>query len=232
MWNSDHSRLHKTTPRAVHIRSGPMEEVRHIARSQEKHWPKFFRQYRRACMSWVNRRRGTGQQSIHLWSSSRVIYFDRLWIFVDSAPVRLSTVITFLLVFVFVSWRFRSKGWIASLYNGAIAALFTFFLYEILFNLTGGFPPTDVLPLWGVGLLVCSLLLGLLQARRHFALRRLSILLFSAFIVDWFLWVLAGFPFNLPSTQPLNLIAEVFNVTTKLLLPFGYATGLAADREG
>jgi len=163
-------------------------------------------------------------------SSSPMIYLDRLWILVGSAPVRLSTVITFLLVFVFVTWRFRSKGWIAAFYNGVAAALFTFFLYEVLFNVTGGFPPTDMLPFWGVGLLVCSILLGLLQAARHFALRRLSIVLLSAFIVDWFLWILVGFPFNLPSTQPLNLSAEVFNVTTKLLLPFGYATGLSLRR--
>ncbi|MGA2239683.1 MAG: hypothetical protein ABSG74_10775 [Candidatus Bathyarchaeia archaeon] len=45
--------------------------------------------------------------------------------------------------------------------------------------------------------------------------------LLTAFIADCFVWILVGFPFNLPSTQPLNLSAEVFNVTTKLLLPFG-----------
>jgi hypothetical protein len=159
-----------------------------------------------------------------------MIYLDRLWIFVGSAPVRLSTVITFLSVFVFVTWRFRSKGWIGAFYNGVVAALFTFFLYEVLFNVTGGFPPTDILPFWGVGLLVCSILLGLLQAGRHFGLQRLSIVLLSAFIVDWFVWILVGFPFNFPSTQPLNLVAEILNVTTKLFLPFGYATGLAVNR--
>jgi len=159
-----------------------------------------------------------------------MIYLDRLWIFVGSAPVRLSSVITFVSVFVFVTWRFRSRGWMVAFYNGVVAALFTFFLYEVLFNVTGGFPPTGILPFWGVGLLVCSILLGLLQAGKHFALQRLSIVLFSAFIVDWFMWILVGFPFNLPSTQPLSLSAELFNVTTKWLLPFGYATGLALYR--
>jgi hypothetical protein len=159
-----------------------------------------------------------------------MIYLDRLWIFVGSAPVRLSTVITFLLVFVFVSWRFRSQGLVAASYNGAVAALFTLFLYEVLFNVTGGFPPTDVLPLQGVGLLVCSIILGLLQAGKHFTLRKLSIVLLSAFVVDWLVWILVGFPFNLPSSRPLSLSAEAFNVTTKLLLPFGYAAGLALHR--
>jgi hypothetical protein len=74
-----------------------------------------------------------------------MIYLDRLWIFAGSAPVRLSTVITFLSVFVFVTWRFRSKGWMDALYNGVVSALFTFFLYEVLFNVTGGFPPTESL---------------------------------------------------------------------------------------
>jgi len=169
---------------------------------------------------------------MHVRSSSPMIYLDRLWIFVGPAPIRLSTVMTFLSVLVFVTWRFRSKGWVAAFYNGVVAALFTFFLYEVLFNVTGGFPPTGILPFWGVGLLVCSILLGLLQARKHFALRRVSIVLLSVFIVDWFVWILVGFPFNFPPTQPLNLSAEVFNVTTKLLLPFGYATGLALNRQG
>lgn len=77
-----------------------------------------------------------------------MIYLDRLWLFVGSAPIRLSTVITFLAVFVFVGWRFRVRKRTA-LYNGFVAALFTFFLYEVLFNITGRFPPTDMLPLWG-----------------------------------------------------------------------------------
>ncbi|HEV2225554.1 MAG TPA: hypothetical protein VGR56_01970 [Nitrososphaerales archaeon] len=160
-----------------------------------------------------------------------MIYLDRLWIFFGSAPIRFSTVITFMLVFVFVVWRFRSKGWISALYNGFVATGFTFFLYEVLFNVTGGFPPTDMLPLWGVGLLVCSILLGLLQAHGHFTLQRLSMALTFAFVLDWIVWVLVGFPFNLPSTEPLNLIAEAFNVTTKLLLPFGYAIGLVARKD-
>lgn len=111
------------------------------------------------------------------------------------------------------------------------SCFFTLFLYEILFNVTGRFPPTGNLPLWGIVLLVCSILLGLLQARKHFALQRLSIVLLSAFVVEWFVWILVGFPFNFPSTQPLNLMAEVFNVTTKLLLPLGYATGLAVQKR-
>jgi len=158
-----------------------------------------------------------------------LIYVDGFWVFVGSAPVRLSTILTFLLVFVFVAWRFRVKGWATALYNGYVAALFTLFLYEVLFNVTGGFPPWDMLPSWGVGLLVCSMLLGLLQAKNHFVPRRLSMVLFSAFIVDWFVWILVGFPFNLPSTEPFNLVAEFFNVSTKLLLPFAYATAMSAS---
>jgi hypothetical protein len=158
-----------------------------------------------------------------------LIYLDRLWVFVGSAPIRLSTVITFLAVFVFVAWSLRARKRTA-LYNGFVAALFTFFLYEVLFNITGRFPPTDMLPLWGVGLLVCSMLVGVIQAKNHFVLGRLSMILFFAFLIDWFVWVLVGFPFNLPSTQPLNLVAEAFNVSTKLLLPFSYATGLQSAK--
>jgi len=104
------------------------------------------------------------------------------------------------------------------------------FLYEVLFNITAGFPPWDMLPFWGVGLLACSMLLGLLQAKNHLVPGGLPIILFSAFIVDWLVWILIGFPFNLPSTDPLNLAAEFFNVSTKLLLPFAYATGLSARK--
>jgi hypothetical protein len=154
-----------------------------------------------------------------------LIYLDRLWLFVGSAPIRLSTIATFLAVFVFVAWRFRASK-ITALYNGLVATLFTFFLYEVLFNITGRFPPTDVLPVWGLGVLVCSMLLGILQAWNHFVRGRLPMILLSAFLVDWLAWVLIGFPFNLPSTQPVNLVAEALNVSTKLLLPFGYATGL------
>ena len=137
---------------------------------------------------------------------------------------------TFLLVFVFVAWKLRIKGLATALYNGSVSALFMLFLYEVLFNITGGFPPWDMLPFWGVGLLASSMLLGLLQAKNHFVPRRLSTILFSAFIVDWLVWILVGFPFNLPSTEPLNLVAEFFNVSTKLLLPFAYATALSARK--
>jgi len=111
-----------------------------------------------------------------------LIYIDGLWVFVGSAPIRLSTILTFLLVFVFVAWSFRVKGWIAAFYNGSVAALFTLFLYEVLFNVTGGFPPWDMLPLWGIGILACSMLLGLLQVKNHLVQRRISMLLFSAFL--------------------------------------------------
>ncbi len=111
-----------------------------------------------------------------------------------------------------------------------MSALFMLFLYEVLFNITGGFPPWDMLPFWGVGLLASSMFLGLLQAKNHFVPRRLSTILFSAFIVDWLVWILVGFPFNLPSTEPLNLVAEFFNVSSKLLLPFAYATALSARK--
>jgi len=132
-------------------------------------------------------------------------------------------------VFAFVAWKFRARKRTA-LYEGVVAALFILFLYEVLFNVTGGFPPTGMLPFWGVGVLVCSMLLGILQAKNHFVLGRLPIILLSAFAVDWLVWILVGFPFNLPSTQPLNLLAEAFNMSTKLLLPFGYATGLQGGK--
>lgn len=159
-----------------------------------------------------------------------MIRFEGLWVFVGAAPIRLSTIVTFLLVFVFVAWRFRVKGWATAFYNRAVSALFMLFLYEVLFNIAGGFPPWDMLPLWGVGLLVCSLLLGLLQAKKHFVPRKFSTVLFSAFMVDWAVWILVGFPFNLPSTEPLNLMAEFFNVSTKLLLPSAYATALRSRK--
>jgi hypothetical protein len=152
-----------------------------------------------------------------------------LWLFVGSAPIRLSTVITFLAVFLFVAWKFRARKR-TGFYNGFVAALFTLFLYEVLFNITGRFPPTDMLPFWGVGLLACSMLLGILQAKNHFVRGKLSMILFLAFLIDWLVWVLIGFPFNLLSAQSLNLVAEAFNVSTKVLLPFGYATGLQSAK--
>ena len=154
-----------------------------------------------------------------------MIYLDGLWLVVGSAHIRLSTVITFLAVFAFVAWKFRTDRK-SAFYNGVIAALATLGLYEVLFNLTGGFPPFDLLPFWAVGLFVCSMVLGLLQAKNHFVWGRLPVILLSAFVIDWLIWVQVGFPFNLPSTQPLDLAAEGLNVTTKLLLPFGYAIGL------
>jgi len=159
-----------------------------------------------------------------------LICVEGFWVFVGAAPIRLSTMMTFLLVFVFVAWRFRIRGWATAFYNGSVSALFMLFLYEVLFNITAGFPPWDMLPFWGVGLLACSILLGLLQAKNHFAPRRLSAILFSAFIVDWLVWILVGFPFDLPSTKQLNLVAESFNVSTKLLLPFAYAAALNASK--
>ncbi len=158
------------------------------------------------------------------------VYLDRLWVFFGPAPIRLSTIVTLIVVLAFVAWRFRSEGLRAALYNGVVAALFAVFLYDALFNLAGEFPPTDMLPPSGVALMVGSIVLGLLQAYRHFVSRRLSVTLFSALMLDWAVWQLTGFPFNLPSTQPLNLVEEAFNVTTKLLLSLGYAIGLAVRR--
>ncbi|HLE64583.1 MAG TPA: hypothetical protein VI816_00485, partial [Candidatus Bathyarchaeia archaeon] len=94
-----------------------------------------------------------------------MIHVEGLWVFLGAAPIRLSTIMTFLLVFVFVAWKLRIKGLATALYNGSVSALFMLFLYEVLFNITGRFPPWDMLPFWGVGLLASSILLGLLQAK-------------------------------------------------------------------
>jgi len=158
-----------------------------------------------------------------------MIYLDRLWLVVGSAPIRLSTIVTFFAVLALVAWRFRASRK-SAFYNGVVAGLATLGLYEVLFNLTGGFPPFDMLPFWAVGLLVCSMLLALLQAKNHFVLRRLTVVLLSAFVIDWLIWVHVGFPFNLPSSEALDLAAEAFNLTTKLLLPFGYAVGLRESK--
>ena len=155
-----------------------------------------------------------------------MIHVDRFWLFLGSAPIRLSTVVTLVIVFALVAWKFRSRGWLPVLYNGAVAGLFTLFLYEVIFNITGRFPPTGNLPPWGIVMMLLSLILGIIQSIRHFRFKRISIILLSAFVVDWIIWVSIGFPFNFPSTNPINLIAEAFNITTKLLLPLGYLTGL------
>jgi hypothetical protein len=158
-----------------------------------------------------------------------LVYIDRIWLVVGPAYIRLSTVITFFAVFVFVAWRFRASPKTA-LYNGVIAWLATLSLYEVLFNITGGFPPTDMLPFWGVAILVGSMILGLLQAKKHFTPSRLPLALLLAFALDWLVWIAVGFPFNLPTSQPLNLLGEALNASTKMLLPFGYATGLRERR--
>jgi len=160
---------------------------------------------------------------------STMIDIDRIWLVVGPAYIRLSTVITFFAVFVFVAWRFRSSR-NAALYNGAIAGLAMLSLYEVLFNITGGYPPTDMLPPWEVAILVGSMFLGLLQAKKHFTPSKLPLALLLAFAVDWLVWIAVGFPFNLPTSQPLNLLGEALNTSTKMLLPFGYATGLRERR--
>jgi len=117
---------------------------------------------------------------------SFLVYIDRIWLVVGPAYIRLSTVITFFAVFVFVAWRFRASPKTA-LYNGVIAGLATLGLYEVLFNITGGFPPTDMLPFWGVAILVGSMILGLLQAKKHFKPSRLPMtLLLASVLGSWF----------------------------------------------
>src|SRR5574340_1349746 len=108
------------------------------------------------------------------------IQVNGLWLVVGSAPIRLSTVATFVVVFCLVAWRFRAER-SRALYNAVVASLFTLFLYEVLFNVTGGFPPTDALPIWGVGLLVLSIALGAVQVRRHFVVSKPSMILFLLF---------------------------------------------------
>jgi hypothetical protein len=137
-------------------------------------------------------------------------------------------VITLGLIFVLVVWKFRTKGYLNALYNGIVAAFFTLFLYEIIFNLTGRFPPTGNLPLWGIGLMILSLILGIIQAIGHFRFHRIAIVFLVVFVVDWIFWIIIGFPFNFPRTNPINLTAEMFNTTTKLLLPLGYFAVLSS----
>jgi hypothetical protein len=160
-----------------------------------------------------------------------MIHIYKFWLFFGNAPIRLSTVITLGLIFVLVVWKFRNKGWLRAIYNGIVAGLFTLFLYEVIFNITGKFPPTGNLPPWGVGLMILSLILGLVQAFKHYRFHRMAIVFLSAFIVDWIFWIILGFPFNFPITNPIDLTAEVFNITSKLLLPLGYFTGLTISKK-
>ena len=160
-----------------------------------------------------------------------MLHLHSLWLYLGSAPIRLSTAVTLVLALSLVTWRLRSKGWFLALYHGVVAALFTLFLYEILFNITGRFPPTGNLPPWGIGLMVLSLILGITQAIRYFAFNKMAMVLLSAFVIDWAIWIITGFQFNFPDTQPLNTGAEVFNISTKFLLPLGYIAGLTMKRK-
>jgi hypothetical protein len=159
-----------------------------------------------------------------------MIHIDGLWLFLGQSPIRLSTLITLAFVFALGVWKFRSKGWLFAFYNGIVAAFFMLFLYELIFNNIGRFPPTGPLPPWGVDLMILSLLLGILQADKYFTFNRISIILLSAFVIDWIIWIIFGFQFNFPNTKPLNITAEFFNISTKLFLPFGYLAGLTMQK--
>jgi len=131
-----------------------------------------------------------------------------LWV---PPPIRLSTIVTFLAVFALVAWRFHASRR-SAFYNGVVAGLATLGLYEVLFNLTGRFPPFDMLPFWAVGLLVCSMLLGLIQARNHFVWGRLPVILLSAFVIDWLIWIQVGFSSCCGSIQRDNEAALAFRL--------------------
>ncbi len=155
-----------------------------------------------------------------------VITLDRVWIvFPLIGPIRVSTVITFTLVALYVIHRF-GRPYKRSIYQAVVAVFFTASLYEVVYMVVEPFFYFWRVPVWEISALMGWILLGLQQAREYYKPSNLSISLLTAATIAWVLWILGGFPINTYSQPGINLMAETYNITTKALLPLSYVAGL------
>jgi hypothetical protein len=141
-----------------------------------------------------------------IWVDVSIITFG-VW-----GYVRISTVLTAIVLFILITYRFR-KPWIAFT---AVAAWLT--LYEILFlftdSLINGGPWNHT-----VGLTIALIAWPLLAHTQGIRPNKWLILLFTA---TWFTWVLFGFQYNMKDVDPFIMHDEFLNVLTKTLLAGAY----------
>lgn len=141
-----------------------------------------------------------------IWVDVSVITFG-VW-----GYVRISTVLTTIVLFILITYRFR-KPWIAFT---AVAAWLT--LYEILFLFTDSLINEGP---WNhtVGLTVALMAWPLLAYAQGIRPNKWLILLFTA---TWLIWILSGFQYNIKDVGPFILHDEFLNGLTKTLLAGAY----------
>lgn len=146
--------------------------------------------------------------------------------------IRISTVFTLIILFFYIAWKFK-YDFKDSLYHSVIAIVFITSLYEVIFNIVAAIIYLNTLQsfiqrfkIWHYLMVGGWFILGYKQIKQHFQLTKASALLLSICLISWIIWILIGFPYNVPSDINLNLSSELFNIITKITLLFGYALGL------
>jgi hypothetical protein len=162
----------------------------------------------------------------------------RVWLSIPFLGyIRISTIFTIAILFFYVTWKFK-RCWKDAFYQAVVSVSFTLILYEIVFNAVAAciFLKTwesfiQNFMIWHYIMVGGWLILGFRQALRNFVPTKIANILFATCLVAWVLWILIGFPFNVPSDTNLSLPSEVLNIVTKATLLFGYASGLQPNKN-
>jgi hypothetical protein len=135
-------------------------------------------------------------------------------------PVRYSTIITAIVVALFICWRTRIF-WLGPLVTLAWAST-----YEIIYSCTRtllqGWDAYQTA--WVSVAIVGWVLLAYAKGART------DKIVLAAFVGTWVVWILMGFHSN-TTMNAFNLESELLNVATKTLLALSYAVGTLNNKK-
>lgn len=152
---------------------------------------------------------------------TNIIRIESLWVIFPFMTMRISTMVTTILSFVLVLFL-QQKTRYKLFYYAVIAVFFSMSLYEFVwYYIAAGFRG------WNLRIFPFAALLGwvFLGIREVVSKRpsRLSMLLYTVFVISMLLWAGTGFEFNDLGNPSFSISGEILNVTSKAALAIAYA---------
>ncbi len=146
---------------------------------------------------------------------------ESLWFVFPLSGIRISTVATAFACFAIVLFMQR-RNTLKSVYYAILAVIVPMAIFETLWYYSAAYFDGADLRIMQFAALFGWILLGLITIF-HYRLPKISIILYSLFVILFTVWLATGFKYNDLGDSSFSLSAESINVISKGVLFFAYA---------